>query len=84
MLLFSQQYTSVIDQMELILLLLAFAVESHGKSGSAWALMVGFCGSTVAIDLVILCIAIVNHFYFSTITSVLLLHGHPSAFRSSD
>ena len=31
--------------------------------------------STVAMDLVILCIAIVNHFYFSTIASVMLLHG---------
>ena len=35
--------------------------------------------STVAMDLVILCVAVVNHSYFSTI-----MHGHPSAFRSSD
>ena len=35
--------------------------------------------STVAKDMVILCVAIVNHFYFSTI-----MHGDPSAFRSSD
>ena len=40
--------------------------------------------STVAMDLVILCVAVVNHSYFSTITSVMLLHGDLSAFRSPD
>ena len=40
--------------------------------------------STVAKDLVILCRAVVNNSYFSTIASVLLLHGDLSEFRSSD
>ena len=50
---------------------------------SAWTLMVGFCGSTVAKDLVILCVAVVNHSCFSTYYHFVLVPDYLSVFRSS-